>query len=61
MNSIELTGAVTTLANAISCNMTVSELNLLAAVLTQLGDTIATIATQRSFCEELNEGSKDEE
>ena len=30
------------------------ELTLLAAVLTQLGDTLATIATQRGLCSEAD-------
>lgn len=50
MNSCELTAAITALANTIACNLTVDELNLLGVILTQLGDTIITIATQKSFC-----------
>ena len=51
MNGCELTASVTALANAIACRMGTEELNLLAAVLTQLGDTLNTIALQRSLCE----------
>ena len=41
---------VTALANALAARLTEEELNLLAAVLTQLGDTLATIAAQRTLC-----------
>ena len=50
MNSCELTAAVTALANAIACNRTVEELNLLGVIFTQLGDTLITIATQKGIC-----------
>ncbi len=51
MNPCELTASITALANMLSCNLTNDELNLLGAVLSQLGDTITTIATQKSICE----------
>ena len=51
MTSLELTGAVTALANAIACNLTLDEIALLASVLVQLGDTLATIAARKSLCE----------
>ena len=50
MNSLELTTAINTLANAIACKLTIDETALLASVLVQLGDTLATIATRESFC-----------
>ena len=50
MNSWELTTAITALANAIACRLSDDELNLLGVTLTQLGDTLITIATQRSIC-----------
>ena len=50
MNACELTAAVTALANTIACGRTVEELNLLGVILTQLGDTILTIAPQREIC-----------
>lgn len=50
MNSCELTASVTALANALACRLTDDELNILSAVLVQLGDTITTIVTQRSIC-----------
>ena len=46
MNSCELTVSVTALA----AGRSQEEPSLLAAVLTQLGDTLATIAVQRSVC-----------
>lgn len=51
MNGCELTASVTALANAMACHMTAEELTLLAAVMTQLGDTLNTIALRRSLCE----------
>lgn len=50
MNSCELTAAITAIANALACNRTVDEINLLGVTLTQLGDTLLTIATQKSIC-----------
>lgn len=50
MNSCELTAAITAIANAIACNKSVDELNLIGVLFTQLGDTLITIATQRSIC-----------
>lgn len=55
MSPCELTASITALANALACKLTVNELNLLGAVLTQLGDTLTTIATQRSICESAEE------
>ncbi len=52
MNPLELTSSITALANAIACRLSADQLNLLAVILTQLGDTLATIAAQRSFCED---------
>ena len=51
MNACELTASITALANAIACKMTNEELTLLGVILTQLGDTITTIAVQREICE----------
>ena len=50
MNSCELTASITALANAIACKLTDDEVTLLGATLTQLGDTLLTITTQRSIC-----------
>ena len=52
MNALELSTLVTALANAIACNLSPSEIALIASIFVQLGDTLATIAAQRSLCEE---------
>ena len=51
MNSLELTSAVTALANAIACKLTLSEIALVASLFVQLGDTLATIAASQALCE----------
>lgn len=55
MNICELTAAVNALANAVACGMSLNELNLLAALFSQLGDTLATIAAGRGIAEEAAE------
>ena len=54
MNSLELTSAITALANAIACKLTVEETSLLSSVFVQLGDTLATIAARESLCGNSN-------
>ena len=56
MTSLELTSAVTALANAIACQLSVSEMALIAGVFVQLGDTLATIAAGQALCEERESG-----
>ena len=51
MNALELTSSISALAIAIACQVNDDELDLLAAVFTQLGDTLATISVQRDICE----------
>ncbi len=51
MQTCELTVAITAVSNALGNQLTTRELSLLAVIFTQLGDTLATIAAQRSFCE----------
>lgn len=51
MNPCELTASITAIANLLAGKLTVDELNLLGAVLTQLGDTLTTIAAQKTICE----------
>ena len=58
MNSLELTSAVIALANALACRLTTNEISLLASIFVQLGDTLATIATQKSLCDEQAEKRK---
>ena len=52
MNYLEITSAVTALANAVASGLTVSELALVAGLFVQLGDTLATIAAAKALCEE---------
>ncbi|WP_455581714.1 DUF6774 domain-containing protein [Dysosmobacter sp.] len=47
---LALTTAVNTLAVSIANRLSEEELELAAAILTQLGDTLATISVQRSIC-----------
>ncbi len=49
---LALTTAVNTLAVAMAQQMTANELSLVSALLTQLGDTLGTIAVQREICED---------
>lgn len=55
MEGLELTTLITAIANFISCNTTIDELDLLSSIYTQLGDTLATISTQRSICEKFKD------
>ncbi|MGM9615488.1 MAG: DUF6774 domain-containing protein [Oscillospiraceae bacterium] len=50
MNPCELTASITAVANALACRLNEEELNLLGAILTQLADTLYTIAAQRGLC-----------
>ena len=54
MGSLELTSAVTALANALACKLSGDELVLLSSILMQLGDTLATIAARESLCGNKN-------
>ena len=58
MNTVETTTAVTALANAIACELTINEVNLLGALLTQLGDTLIAIGAMRTICQERCEVCK---
>ena len=53
MNPCELTAAITAVANTLACKMSNDELTLLASALVQLGDTLVTIVTQRTICENI--------
>lgn len=55
MNALELTSAVTAIANALACRLTAEEAALLASVLVQIGDTLVTIAARESLCKEKPE------
>lgn len=49
---LAFTTAINTLAVSIAGRLDERDLSLAAAVLTQLGDTLATIAVQRELCRE---------
>ena len=44
MTPLEVTSGITAIANALACKLTAEETALLASLLVQLGDTLATIA-----------------
>lgn len=48
MNPCELTASITAFANLLANQLTDGDLELAAALFTQLGDTLATIAVQRA-------------
>ena len=50
MNACELTASITAVANFLANQLRLEELELLGVSLTQLGDTILTIVTQKSIC-----------
>ena len=50
MNACELTATITAIANCLACKLTTEELELLGVSLTQLGDTLLTIVTQKGIC-----------
>ena len=50
MNPWELTATITAIANWLAGQLSLEELELLGVSLTQLGDTILTIVTQKSIC-----------
>lgn len=47
---LALTTAINTLAVSLAQNLNDEDLDLTAAILTQLGDTLATISLQRARC-----------
>lgn len=49
MNICQVTTSITAVANAMASKLSIEEITLLATVLVQLGDTLATIATQRAI------------
>lgn len=58
MNFVELTYAVTAIANVIACALSPSEIALVAGVFVQLGDTLATLAAGQALCEEEKQNNK---
>ena len=51
MNPCELTASITAVANSLACKYSNEELTLLASVLVQLGDTLATVSAMEGLCE----------
>ena len=58
MNPCQLTASITAIANGLASKLSIEETTLLAAVFVQLGDTLATIATQRTICDANNNNNK---
>lgn len=59
IKSLELTLAITALANSIACGLSVTELAFTASIFVQIGDTIATIAAERALIEECKDDSEE--
>lgn len=59
MSSLELTASLTVIANAIAQGLTLNELAFVASLFVQIGDTLATIATQKSLQEECETKEKE--
>lgn len=57
MNPCELTAGITALANVLASGLPDEKLGLAAAIFTQLGDTLATIAVQRSTCGKVSDNA----
>lgn len=55
---IGLTATISAAAAAIAKDMTSEEIAYLGAVLVQLGDTLTTICTHRSLCENKNKDTE---
>lgn len=50
VNACELTATITAIANYLASQLPQDQLELLGVSLTQLGDTLLTIVTQKSIC-----------
>lgn len=59
MKYLELTAAITALANAIACGLNLNELALAAGIFVQIGDTLATIAAEKALHEEIAKKDKE--
>ena len=59
MKSLELTLAITALANSMAIGLSANELALAAGVFVQLGDTLATIAAERALAEERSASAEE--
>ena len=58
MNGCELTASITAIANWLACQLSQEELELLGVSLTQLGDTLLTIVTQKGICDSQKQKMK---
>lgn len=50
MNSLQLSSIINAIANCIAKDLSSDELALISAIFVQLGDTLVTIAAQKSIC-----------
>lgn len=55
MDPCEFVTSITAIACVIANNFPKEELPLIAATLSQLGDTLATIITKQELCEDVKE------
>ena len=55
MKSLELTTAITAIANAIAIGLSANDLALVSCLFVQLGDTLATIGAERTLSDERAE------
>lgn len=55
MESCEFVTRITAIACIIAKNCSKDELPLIAAILTQLGDTLATMEAHQALCEDVEE------
>ena len=60
MNGLKITLMITLYANALASQLTTDETNLYAAIFSQFGDTLATIATYQGLQEEQQETIKND-
>lgn len=51
MNSCELVSAITAAACAVAKDRCLDDIELMAAIFSQLGDTLATIAVKKASCD----------
>lgn len=51
MNACELTASITAMANLLAEKLDTNQISILAAILVQLGDTLATFAVQKDLCQ----------
>lgn len=57
MNGCEITAAVTAVANFIACNFSSEQIEMLAAIFNQLGDTLITLNARQALCQKKEDPS----